>query len=409
VAVVGAGPAGIAAACAAAEAGADVALLDGAPAPGGQIWRVPTRASQRWLARLARSGARFIAGARVVDVEGRRTLLAERDGGPLRVETERLVLCPGARELFLPFPGWTLPDVIGVGAAQALVDSGLDVRGRHAVVAGSGPLLLPTAATLARRGARVALVAEQAPLGRLVRFAAALVADPARALEAMRLRAGFGRARYRAGTFVESARGAGSVAEVTLSDGARSWRETCDLLCCGYGLVPNLELPALLGCAVEGDVVRVDDDQATSVEGVYCAGEPTGIGGAALALVEGEIAGRAAAGRPGGAPRLRALRRRERRFARRMEQAFALRGELRGLARPDTVVCRCEDVPLERLRGDWTPRQAKLYTRCGMGPCQGRVCGPALRLLFGWGPDGVRPPLEPAAVRTLSEPAGEGA
>jgi len=402
IAVVGAGPAGIAAACAAAELGASVVVLDGGPAPGGQIWRAPTRTARGWLGRLQRSGARFEPGLHVVDVESPRTLVAEREGRAQRIHAERLVLCPGARELFLPFPGWTLPDVVGVGAAQALIHAGLRVRGRRAVVAGTGPLLLPTAAALAGHGARVAVVAEQAPLVRLIRFAAGLVADPTRCLEAIRLRARFASSRYRAGVFVESARGPDSVAEVTLSDGRRRWSESCDLLCCAYGLVPNLELPRLVGCTLDADSVWVDGDQATSVDGVFCAGEPTGIGGAALALAEGEIAGRAAAGRPGGAPRLRERRQRERRFARRLGEAFALRSELRHLPGPDTIVCRCEDVPLGRLREEWTPRQAKLYTRSGMGSCQGRVCGPALRFLFGWGMDRVRSPVEPAAIRTLS-------
>jgi hypothetical protein len=84
-----------------------------------------------------------------------------------------------------------------------------------------------------------------------------------------------------------------------------------------------------------------------------------------------------------------------------LERAFALRPELRTLARDDTIVCRCEDVTRGQLRPDWTTRQAKLYTRVGMGPCQGRICGAALEVLFGWEPDVTRPPLQPARISTL--------
>jgi len=133
------------------------------------------------------------------------------------------------------------------------------------------------------------------------------------------------------------------------------------------------------------------------------AGEACGVGGADAALVEGEIAGLVAAGRPEAAAPLRPRRVRLRAFARRLDTAFSLRDELRSLARPDTLVCRCEDVALGRLRPEWTPRQAKLYTRAGMGPCQGRVCGAALETIFGWPADTVRPPLYPVRLDALKE------
>ena len=133
---------------------------------------------------------------------------------------------------------------------------------------------------------------------------------------------------------------------------------------------------------------------------IYCAGESTGVGGMDLSVAEGEIAGLAAAGRgPDGT--LIAKRSSLHRVAARMDAAFALRPELRSLARPDTIVCRCEDVTLGALERSWTSRQAKLYTRAGMGPCQGRVCGAALEFLHGWSPDVVRLPAEPVRVSTL--------
>jgi NADPH-dependent 2,4-dienoyl-CoA reductase/sulfur reductase-like enzyme len=481
VVVVGAGPAGLAAACRAAEAGASVVLLDEAPAPGGQVWRRPlgagdadgaddgnhaaTRLARAWLERFATSGARFLARATVIDVieapsevtacgappdasapdaatgaaaAPGATLLVDHAGRGLRVEARRLVIATGARERFLPFPGWTLPNAVGVGGVQALLKSGAALGGRRVVIAGSGPLLLPVAAALARAGARIALVAEQAPAGAVARFAAGLWRHPRLLAQAVRYRAAFWRAPYRCGVWVSAACGDGSTAEVreaTLTDGLRSWRERCDLLACAYGLVPNLRLARLLGCALCGSgsrrVVRVDGLQQTSVGGVYCAGEPTGIGGLELALLTGQIAGIVAAmaamaaratsaagagGAAGATPPARELaslqRRRDRRraYAAALDRAFQPRSELQALPAPETLVCRCEDVPLGKLDPTWSPRQAKLYTRAGMGSCQGRVCGPALELLHGWDePDTVRAPLEPVSLATLASLGAEEA
>jgi hypothetical protein len=140
----------------------------------------------------------------------------------------------------------------------------------------------------------------------------------------------------------------------------------------------------------------------TSVEDVYCAGEPTGIGGVDLSLLEGQIAGLAAAGRQSAAQPLIRKRRARVGFVRALAEACRLDPQLRGLARGQTIVCRCEDVRFETLapRASW--REAKLHTRCGMGPCQGRICGGATEFLFGWGTDSVRPPVFPARVSSLA-------
>jgi hypothetical protein len=115
--------------------------------------------------------------------------------------------------------------------------------------------------------------------------------------------------------------------------------------------------------------------------------------------LQGEIAGLACAGQPTGSARARNVA--EQRFAARLETTFRLRPELRLLASPETIVCRCEDVTYGNLssRSGWT--DAKLQTRCGMGPCQGRICGPATQTLFGWTPKSIRPPLSPVPVSAL--------
>lgn len=392
VLVVGGGPAGMAAAVAAAESGSRVVLADDNPGLGGQIWRGEGRAVP--------AGVEVLTGARIFSRPEPGLLLAEQgeEVVPLRYGT--LVLAPGARERFLPFPGWTLPGVTGAGGLQALVKSGLPIRGKRVVVAGTGPLLLAVAAYLKGKGAEVAGIAEQAPASRLLRFGLGL--SPGKLLQAARLRRSLGGIPLWTGGWVVEAGGEKSLDRVTLRRGGKTWSEPCDYLACGFHLVPNLELPALFGCRLAGGAVAVDDFQETSLPGTYCAGEATGIGGVELAEVEGRIAGSAAAGDRERAAAGFAERARRRRFARRLERAFALRPELRELPRPETLVCRCEDVSWERLRGCASWREAKLHTRCGMGPCQGRICGAAAEFLLGWPVESFRPPGFPVSVRALA-------
>ena len=414
VVVVGAGPAGMAAAAEAAEAGGSVLLLDEAPAPGGQIWRSGSRSrlpatARRWLERLDRSGARVVSEAAVIDADFPPHLIVDRRGQRLDVQAECVILATGSRELFLPFPGWTLPGVLGVGGAQALAKTGSSFRDRRVVIAGSGPLLLPVAAALARDGARLTMVAEQASRHSVMAFALGLWRQPAKLLEAGRLRAAFASSTYRTGIWVERAQGAGTVSSVTLTDGSRSWTEGCDILCSSYGLVPNVELPVWLGCSLHDGAVAVDEDQVTSVDTVYCVGETTGIGGSDLAVVEGQIAGMVAAGLGWKSAGLKRRRAALRRLASRMAKCFRPRGELLERLEGGTTICRCEDVAWSQLDTVTSLRQAKLYTRVGMGACQGRVCGAALQYLKGWQSDKVRSPLKPCRVGELlaEESAGE--
>ena len=413
VVVVGAGPAGIAAACTAAENGKATALVDDTPWLGGQIWRgqqaYPSNLqAQKWLARFGRCGATLLDRTTVIAAPKPGVLLSEHASGPREIRWSKLVVATGARELFLPFPGWTLPGVLGPGGLQSLAKNGWPVEGRRIIVAGSGPLLLAVADGLTKLGARIVLVAEQASWKCVAAFGAALIGHPEKLVQAVRLRLRLFGVPYRCGTWPVKAEGEGHVQRVTLTDGRCEWKESCDLFACGFGLVPNVELPLVLGCESAGGFVRVDDFQATSVAQVYCAGEPTGIGGADCALAEGQIAGHAASGRLADAKALFKKRSRWHEFRLALARAFALRPELKSLAADDTLVCRCEDVPLARIRqfGGW--RDAKLQSRCGMGACQGRVCGAAAKVLFGWGMESVRPPVLPARIESLIS-AADGA
>jgi NADPH-dependent 2,4-dienoyl-CoA reductase/sulfur reductase-like enzyme len=404
--VVGAGPAGIAAAVVAAEAGARVGLADDHPAPGGQIWRGgPARpadaAASAWFGRAAVARVDLIPSVQVVARPAPGVLLAEIAGKALVLRHDKLILAPGARERFIPFPGWTLPNVVGAGGIQALLKGEFPVAGKRVVVAGSGPLLLAVAAALRDHGADVPVVAEQAPWGRLFRFGLGLIARPGKLLQGAGYKLKTLGTRYAAGCWPVAAEGGKQVERIVLRTARDTWAEPCDMLACGFGFAGNLELPRLIGCVVRGGAVVVDATQETTVPGVWCAGEPTGIGGVDQALVEGQVAGLAAAGRRSDAGRLFAARDRARRFGRALDHTFALRDELKDLAAADTIVCRCEDVPRGRLAACGSWREAKLHTRCGMGPCQGRVCGSATEFLFGWGPESVRPPVYPVPVGVL--------
>jgi NADPH-dependent 2,4-dienoyl-CoA reductase/sulfur reductase-like enzyme len=403
VLVVGGGPAGIAAAVHAAEAGARTVLVDEQPRPGGQVWRGQPPAARAWLERLAASGATVLSRASVMDAPSTRELLVDHEGRAVRLGCERLVLATGARELFLPFPGWTLPGVLGVGGAQALLKAGGRFAGLRVVVAGSGPLLPAVAAALRRAGARIVGIAEQAPLERLLAFGAGLWREPGKLVEGLGYAATLAGVPLRTGAWVREALGVEALERVRATDGRREWTWECDVLACGFGLVPNLELARLLGCESEGDALVTDPSQQTSLPGVFAAG---GIAGVDRALTTGTIAGLAAAGRP--VPgRLVERRERESAFAERLGRAFALRAELLALARPETIVCRCEDVALGPLATAASPREAKLHTRAGMGPCQGRVCGSALSVLRGFPRDTVRPPLSPTPLAVLAGPEEE--
>jgi NADPH-dependent 2,4-dienoyl-CoA reductase/sulfur reductase-like enzyme len=413
IVVVGGGPAGLAAACAAAESNSRVALVDESPWLGGQIWRGHQKSNSRsqaalWLDRFRRSGATLLERTSVIGAPRPGLLLAEHDECPRQIRWKQIILATGARELFLPFPGWTLPGILGPGGLQALVKHGWPVAGQRVIIAGSGPLLLAVADGLQKHGATIVSISEQAPWSRVAGFGLGLFAHAGKLCQAARLRWSTLRVPFRCGVWPVAAEGESQVQSVKFSDGRKTWTEACDLFACGFGLVPNVELPLALGCELKDDFVWVDNWQATSVPNVYCAGEPTGIGGADCALTEGQIAGYAATGNQNRAEGL--LRRRQswHRFRSAMAGAFALRPQLSQLAQDETLVCRCEDVTLVRLKQFSGWREAKLQSRCGMGACQGRVCGAASKVLFGWASESVRPPILPARVHSLiSLPAAD--
>ena len=345
------------------------------------------------------------SGARVVGILEANTLLVETEEGALQVHWHKLILCTGARERLLPFAGWTLPGVTGAGGLQALIKGGLPVRGQRVVIGGSGPLLFAVAATARKAGAKVLLVAEQVSLARVSGFASKLPLWPSKLLQAVQLRD----AACRTSSTVLSVQGAGKVQAVTVQQGGRQRTLDCDRVAVGYGLVPNVGLAQALACRMEApdgaEAIAVDAWQATSQPWVYAAGECTGIGGCERAMAQGRMAGFAAIGD------LQQARAHEKdrsywsAFAAHANACFALDASLKQLPTPDTLVCRCEDVSHQTLQhyGSWT--EAKIHSRCGMGACQGKVCGTAAQVLYGWQPPEARLPFATARIGTLAAAA----
>jgi NADPH-dependent 2,4-dienoyl-CoA reductase/sulfur reductase-like enzyme len=369
----------MAAAASARRCRAEVTIIDENPSPGGQIWR----GEGRTLA----PGTDFIGSARVISGDASsRTLLIETPGGARYFAYDKLVLATGSRELFLPFPGWTLPGIFGVGGLQALAKSGLPLRGKRIAVAGSGPLLLAGAAYFRKHGAHVSLIAEQAALSSVARFGVRLWRWPSKAREALRIQTALLGVPQMHNCWIEAAEGNERLERLQFRHGKKRFSLDVDYAAVAWGLVANNELAGLLGCQ-----------------------SVAGVGGADVSAIEGEIAGLVAAGREDLAEKLASRREKAHRFAHEIERCFGLRPELRAVPRPQTIICRCEDIPFGRLQTFDSFRAAKLHTRCGMGPCQGRICGPAAQFLFGWRDESVRPPILAARVGTLAAPPAESA
>jgi NADPH-dependent 2,4-dienoyl-CoA reductase/sulfur reductase-like enzyme len=409
VLIVGAGPGGMAAAVIAAEAGKRVALIDDGPFAGGQIWRnrgekPKSRQAAVWFDRFAAvKSITWFRQSRVLAKPAAMTLLCETPDGPQTIAGKSLILATGSRELFLPFPGWTLPGVYGAGAIQALMKQGLPVRGKRVIVAGTGPLLLAVADLLRSRGAIVPILLEQAPASRINLFALSLLRSPSKLLAGMALRARLLGSRYATDSYPLRASAGSAGLRLDFRSGNREESVECDYLACGFNLIPNNELPQLLGCELTADgFVRVDGRLRTTATNIFAIGEVTGIGGVDKAIIEGQIAAHAAMGNDDAAGKFAKSHAEMLDFTRRLEAAFALRPELLTLAKPQTIVCRCEDVPLSVVREAINARDAKLQTRCGMGPCQGRICGPILQRVLGSEAPQVRPPVFAAEIGTLA-------
>ncbi|MEM1428397.1 MAG: FAD-dependent oxidoreductase [Pseudomonadota bacterium] len=417
IAIVGAGPAGLSAACVAAEAGASVAVLDERSDPGGQYFkprsagnrsaRPPDRQHRRGDALRARavaSGARLLTGHAVWSARARAgggfELRSLGPDGSLRLHTGAVILASGAYERPAMVRGWTLPGVMTIGAAQTLIRRYGVPPGQRILIAGHGPLGLQLAAELAALGADVVALAERgrpAPGRSLLR---ALLAAPRLVLDG----AGYRLAVARAGTPLLAGWELAAVLGDARAEGAelreiatgRTRRLRADVVAAGDGFAPQQELARLLGVPVTLNPAtghpepQRDPDGTTPVDGVWIAGDAGGLGGAEVALAQGALSATGALariGRPGQPGRAAARQRLAR--ARRFQSALWALFDAPARTLPDdgTVLCRCEEVTAGTARaaiagGAQDPGALKRATRVGMGRCQGRYCLPAALALL---------------------------
>lgn len=440
VLVIGAGPAGLAAACAARARGASVVLLDSSDYLGGQYWRhLPgARPSENEAAlhhgwgkfesmrhSLSRDlGCEVVASAQVwalvpsavpsaepnADTHEVHVLIGPPDGTNRESRVYRprsIVLATGAHDRTLPFPGWDLPGVFSAGAAQALAKGERVAVGQNVVVAGAGPFLLPVAASLTQAGARVIGVYEASRAGSLVEGWLPrpwqLLGASAKLGELVHYAGNHVRHRipYSIGHAVIEAHGTDRVESVTIAKVDARWAPipgtektvVADAVCVSHGFTPRLELSIAAGCSLTPQrFVAVDEAQATSVAGVFAAGEITGIGGVDAALAEGTIAGHCSAGGAVGDAQIArdvAKRKTFTGFAARIEAAHGIQPGWTRWLRVDTVICRCEEVTYGKLRltakrtESQGLRSHKLTSRAGLGICQARICGRSVEQILG--------------------------
>ena len=491
--VIGAGPAGLAAAVTAVELGLHVVLVDEAAAAGGQYlspdnWSGDehTGAEHRFSTRAERDGAALVARAQALSraadsrfelrwgatvwslrpnsdgrVPGLTAMVYSRAGDGVQASSECLeadvvILATGARETVTPFPGWILPGVMTVGAAQLLIKRhGVSPAGpgQRVLIAGSGPLLLPAAAKLIEAGAHVVGVLEATHAGAstLRKAASSGVLEWAPALWDRRgeswhylsaLRRG--RVPYLFGRAVIRATGTDRVEAVDIAKLDRTGSplpgrtETwpVDLLCVGYGLAPNIELAQLAGArviysaALGGWAVQADEESGvrTNVPGLFAAGETSGISGASSALLSGRTAAMSAAVTLGRLPQaalqvdlVRTARRRRQnaRFGALVNLMFGA-PDILTRSPDDTPICRCEEVTAGEVRaaiaaGARSLDALKPALRVGQGLCQGRTCGPALARLLAaetgrpveaGGLFQTRPPVKPVPLAVVAGQEG---
>lgn len=457
VAIVGAGPAGLAAAAEAAKHGVRAIVVDENPAAGGQYYRrrrgeapdADARKMEEERAALLEEcqspHVTFLLETTVWGETPDGRLLLERHGRTELLQYRRLIIANGAYERVVPFPGWTLPGVMTAGGAQGLAKGGV-FPGKRTLVAGSGPFLMVVATELIRSGVDVVAVLEASRQGALMRRAGLSLLDPTKGREGLRYWRQLKDAGVpiRFGHAVLRAVGEDGVEAAVIGQLDDEWRpvpgteETVavDTICVGFGFIPSVELPRLLGCEHEYNAARggwvpvVDDNMQTTRDGVYVAGEVAGIGGANPAMIEGRLAALAAVvslqeeeGRPGDKAAARRMadlkgqRRKARGFSDQLMAMFRFFPGIYDIMTDDTVVCRCEEVPLARVKGFLMDEGVglggvKVLSRAGMGRCQGRVCGSALA---GWmarqrgeaagEPEtlNVRMPLKPVPFAAVAE------
>ncbi len=459
LAIIGAGPAGLAAAITASGLGLTVSVLDEGRRPGGQIYRgiedAPARGEQ-WMTllgedyargldlvkRFRASTAQYRPEHSVFDIAPDGGLGILGPDGAHWIEAERVLVATGAMERPVPLPGWTLPGVMGAGAAQTLLKSSALVPGARTVIAGSGPLVYLVARQMQTGGANLVAVLDTTPRANYRRAApllarAMLAGNEIRKGLAWRREVKKATPLFRTGVRNVHVEGVDAVEAVSFETGGGRGRVDCELVLLHEGIVPNTQLAMAAEADHDYDELqacwrpRLDAFGRSSAPGILVAGDGGGIAGADLAVEAGHLAALAVAADlerishaeavERGAAARAAIERKSalRRF---LDTLYRPRDEVLAPSHDDTLVCRCEEVTAGELRqiaamGCSGPNQAKAFTRCGMGPCQGRMCGLTAaavlaraggRSMAEVGHLRIRPPIKPITVGELAALDGVG-
>lgn len=455
VVVVGAGPAGMTAASCLAQSGVRVLVLDEHTAPGGQVYRSIEKVTDKRSAdlnvlgshyrngsklveRLHSSGAQYWPGTSVWEISaaGEPTLAVGvvRDGRVRLIQAGHIILATGAMERPTPFPGWTLPGVMTVGAAQTLLkSSGLVPDGRIAV-AGSGPLLYLYVSQLIKAGKKPQVILDTRPRASLqakLSVLAALTVDPASMFRGLGWMRDVRReVRVRGRVHRLRAGGVEKLSSISYESCDRQFTDDVDLLLVHDGVIPNTWLAMSAGCRHHWHVQQrcwvptITGAGQTSRQSVSVVGDAAGIMGADASVLHGEaVASEVIACLEGkqqnavGNAAHPLLVRQQRLLRRCLDQFYPPAQEFELPPDDETIVCRCEEVTAGQIRqvatlGCVGPNQGKAFTRCGMGPCMGRKCGVTVSRLIaehhGLGMDEVghyriRPPVKPITVAQLAE------
>ncbi|MFT4267769.1 MAG: NAD(P)/FAD-dependent oxidoreductase [Xenophilus sp.] len=450
--IVGAGPAGMSAAMTAMEHGLRTVVLDEQPRAGGQIYRnvsvaPPTvaallgsdyRHGGKLVQRFLASGVETHHDTLVWDIGRDLTVTAQKAGRSFIVRAPQLLVANGAMERPSPILGWTLPGVMNAGAAQIALKTAGQVPTGAVVLVGNGPLLLLVACQLLKAGARVAAIVDTSPASNRARarpHALSALRAPGMLAKGLRMlwqlrQAGVPYFKHAESVHFEASDDQQRVETVSFTSQGSRHRLRADVVLLHHGLVPNTQIARLLQVNhVWSDTQLawqpvVDHWGQASLAGLRLAGDGCSIGGALAAQARGAIAALGAAvalGKLGAAQaesRARALRRR-------LDAQTAIRPFLDALYRPpewlidcpdETLVCRCEEVTAGRIRemarlGCQGPNQTKFFSRCGMGPCQGRMCGTTVTQVLAQALDRapgdvgayrIRAPLKPVRLDSLA-------
>lgn len=447
--IVGSGPAGMAAAIEARRHGLSVSVVDDQPLPGGQIWRSVETAGRRddilgpsfvegraIVNEFRASGAELLSGARLWQIEPGFRAYVSRDGQAEVIEARSIILATGAQERPVPFPGWTLPGVLTVGAAQILLKNAGQIPAGPVWMAGSGPLPLLYAVQFLRAGGKLGGYLDTTPDGQwlnAIRHLPQALRASGDLLKGLTWRAQLRRSKATFASGVSDLEALGrdrlEAVRYTTKSGAMALATTGTLLV-HEGVVPSIHAPLSLDCAVRWDDAQdcftpvLDGWGESSLTDLFVAGDGAGIAGAKAALLRGTLAGLRVAVKLGRVTDEVAISQ-ARPLRRKLARELAMRPFLDAMFKPrpnvfapadGTIVCRCEELTAAEIRaqarvGRPGPNQLKAATRAGMGPCQGRQCGYTVTRIIGDAQNRspsdvgfyhIRPPLKPVTLGELA-------